>query len=204
MSEQPKMVKVKLLKSVQGYQAGDVIEVPEEQAKQMTTVRQVHNGSSLQPFQTAELAENSAELQSNFNLSQMTVKDMADLGMKNVVETPKGMSSDAHGVAKPKLSTTTNEAIPHQTGAPMASVAIKSMDQEDMSSDKDSAGYDGANILSHAREADGKIGKAHKSSKAGNAPSVGSTNVPSEGIEKDQHSGVVSKVKDAVHKATSK
>lgn len=194
MATEQKMVKVKILKPVMGWNVGDVVEVTEEQAKHMTTSRQVQSGSSLVDFQTAELADSGATVgKASYSIGQMTVKDMADIGMKNVVAPPKAMQG-ADGKVNPQLSTTTNEAIPHGTGAPMASIAVSDLKQEDMSSDSDSAGYDGANILSQSREGSG--GKPVK------APQKGK--VSESNSDQKEDSSVGTKIKEAANTVAQK
>lgn len=84
------LVKVKILSSVGQWMAGDEVEVTPEQAKAMCTPRKKNNGYELVEHRHAITMD---ELQKIKDLprdkSLLTVDDLKELGLKNVVETPK-------------------------------------------------------------------------------------------------------------------
>jgi hypothetical protein len=157
MADNKKTVKVKILQPVSGWRPGDIVEVDEAIANHMTRERQIYDGAKLVPFKTAELVDANAATASSMDIANLTVKDMADVGLKNVATPPPGVSVDpATGAPAPRLSTTTNESIPLATGAPLASVQASELDQESQAADEGAPGYDGSNPLSRDRDGTAK------------------------------------------------
>lgn len=85
-----KMIKVKFMKWVGEYQPGQVVELPEELAKQMCEVKEVHDGHKLIPHQKAMLLSEVEKLKKMpVDINKMTQKEMNELGLKNIVHSPK-------------------------------------------------------------------------------------------------------------------
>lgn len=84
------LVKVKILKHVGQWSPGDVVEVPEPLAKQLCTVSTVNNGHKIVPHQKAMLHSDAEALASApVKMEDLTQGDMAQMGIKNVVQSPK-------------------------------------------------------------------------------------------------------------------
>lgn len=95
-------VKLMILKNAGSYLAGQTADVPEDQAKFMCEVRKVHDGTKLVEFRTAmPIAEWEAIQAAPVDKGGLTQDELADLGMKNVVQTPEAeLNKPFFGVKK--------------------------------------------------------------------------------------------------------
>jgi len=89
-------VKVKILKYVGQSVPGDVIEVDEAQAKILCEPSQVDTGGGVMvSHQKAVLLSEVEKMKEMpIDIKKMTAKDMAELGQKNIVNTPVGDAFD--------------------------------------------------------------------------------------------------------------
>lgn len=82
--------KVKILKYVGQYIPGQIILADEALAKNLCTPRKIWNGQAEELHQVAMLLSDAEKLESaQVDVSKMTAGELAKLGLKNIVHTPK-------------------------------------------------------------------------------------------------------------------
>ena len=81
---------IKILAAIGTYQPGEVVEVSDETAAALCREVEVNDGHGVSKVQRAVFWDPSKKIQSYMKAEDMTAKDMAELGVKNVVATPEG------------------------------------------------------------------------------------------------------------------
>lgn len=89
--------KVKILKSVGHYMAGEIVEVPDNQVEGLCRIVELHNGAVVQKVQRAMTLKDYEKLQEAVRSSEnLTAAEAAELGIKNVIKTPKDDAFEEH------------------------------------------------------------------------------------------------------------
>jgi hypothetical protein len=115
MSEQQapkKKVKVKFLKHVMEFVPGQVVELSEDYARQVCKATEVWDGTRLVSAQRAMLLEDAEKLEkiTKEDIAKMSVAQMNELGVKNVVETP---AAEIAAVAAKAATTDESKDVEH-------------------------------------------------------------------------------------------
>ncbi len=79
-------MKVKILAYVQNFEPGQIVDLPDDIAKQMTQIRKRHNGYELIEYRTAMPLEEAIEIESReIPIEELTQAEADAMGIKNVV-----------------------------------------------------------------------------------------------------------------------
>lgn len=96
MANDKKTVRIKILKYVGHYEAGQEVDVSEDEAAKLCEVREKHDGEKAVKFQNAITVEDFEKAKSApIDKGGLTLEEVRALGDKNVVETPKDKAFEA-------------------------------------------------------------------------------------------------------------
>lgn len=107
-----KLIKVKILKYVSQYKPGDEIEVSQEVAEQLCGVRKVWDGEKEVEHCVAMLSSDIQKLKETpVELSKLSAYELSQLGVKNIVQTPKDIIEKIEQQAKPIPKSEATETV---------------------------------------------------------------------------------------------